>query len=492
MSKSKFLRKVLGAAAAAAVSISLLLPGTLVSAASESAGYSDTSGASDTSGYSDTSGASDTSGYSDTSGASDTSNYSDTSGASDTSGYSDTSGASDTSGYSDTSGAADTSDSNKSESGYIDTGKNGTLTIYYYYAGFGVMEGVSAHVYRIASFDGGANFNVLSPFSELGLDLKDMKSIETAEQWKAIIDPLTIFINENNVAPYASAVSDAEGYAKMGQVETGLYLGISDPIEIDGVRYVYYSLLAPVPGPVMLDEHGNNTWDGTWQNASYDVIAVPKRETTKLDGTPEQYTVYKQWADAGYADQRPSFITVKIYCDGNIFENVTLNSENNWQYSWKYEKGHNFTIEEELNSEDYTATVSQNETSFVIINTKNPEKPENPDNPDNPNNPDNPTKKVKKNKKDTPSVPDSSDDGSSHDGDTLDGNKKDEGNDGGDGASVLGAVRKLIEDLPAVLGARRLPQTGQLWWPIPVLAILGMLLIIAGIRSERRRKKENE
>ncbi len=47
---------------------------------------------------------------------------------------------------------------------------------------------------------------------------------------------------------------------------------------------------------------------------------------------------------------------------------------------------------------------------------------------------------------------------------------------------VLGAVRRLGE-LPAVLGARRLPQTGQLWWPVPVMVILGIVLIVKGVKK---------
>lgn len=35
----------------------------------------------------------------------------------------------------------------------------------------------------------------------------------------------------------------------------------------------------------------------------------------------------------------------------------------------------------------------------------------------------------------------------------------------------------------------RLPQTGQLWWPVPVMAVAGILLLTAGIISK---KKENE
>ena len=47
---------------------------------------------------------------------------------------------------------------------------------------------------------------------------------------------------------------------------------------------------------------------------------------------------------------------------------------------------------------------------------------------------------------------------------------------------VLGAIREL----PAVLGARRLPQTGQLWWPLPLLVIVGIVFIVKGIRKNNK------
>ena len=49
---------------------------------------------------------------------------------------------------------------------------------------------------------------------------------------------------------------------------------------------------------------------------------------------------------------------------------------------------------------------------------------------------------------------------------------------------VLGAIRNL----PEVLGARRLPQTGLLWWPIPLLVIVGVVLIVKGIRKNNKAK----
>ena len=49
--------------------------------------------------------------------------------------------------------------------------------------------------------------------------------------------------------------------------------------------------------------------------------------------------------------------------------------------------------------------------------------------------------------------------------------------------SVLGASRDEIP--PQVLGANRLPQTGQLWWPVPVLCIMGLGLIASGVHRRK-------
>ncbi len=347
--------------------------------------------------------------------------------------------------------------------GYIDTAKKGTLNIYYNFSGYGKMAGVKAHIYRIADVSKEGDFSLVAPFDSTGLSITDMTSISTHEQWKTITDTLSIYVKNNNVQPYAEATSGTDGFANLGEVETGLYYGYSDPVEIEGTRYVYYDVITPVPGPVMLDETGTSDWDGTWTNANYDVIAIPKRESTRVEEDPEEFVVYKQWVDKGKSKDRPKSIKIKIYCDGELFDTVELSSKNNWQYKWKYEKGHNFSVEEIVDSFKYKVDISETETGFIIINTKLDEPPTETPPTDTPT--DTPHTETPPSDSSTPTVNDS--------------------------PGVLGAIRKLAGELPAVLGARRLPQTGQLWWPIPVLAIAGVLLILHGIRSERRRKENN-
>lgn len=37
-----------------------------------------------------------------------------------------------------------------------------------------------------------------------------------------------------------------------------------------------------------------------------------------------------------------------------------------------------------------------------------------------------------------------------------------------------------------------LPQTGQLWWPVPLLAILGVFMLLVGIIRHRRGEYDDE
>lgn len=376
--------------------------------------------------------------------------------------------------------------------GKIDMNRDATLSVYYSFDGssdgdipeYGKMAGVNVKVYKLASISEDGKFTVVAPFDQIGSEITDMYSIADQDKWNSIITDATILVNENNVQPSYSGTSDSEGFAKLGKVDKGLYLGINEPIVLDGIQYKYWDFLSVVPGPNNLDENLGNGWDGTWANAIYDVIAIPKREATKLSGDPEEFQLFKQWKNDD-SSTRPASIKVNIYCDGSLVETITLSSENNWQYKWKSEKGHTYTVEEVMDFSGYTSGVERKDNTFVITNTKTPVNPEEPKQPETPNNPDEPDKPRKTNNPKNPSNPDTPD--------TPDTPKTPDkvdtpSNPPSDDSGVLGAIRKAIDELPEVLGARRLPQTGQLWWPIPILAILGIILIFLGFRSERKRK----
>lgn len=98
---------------------------------------------------------------------------------------------------------------------------------------------------------------------------------------------------------------------------------------------------------------------------------------------------------------------------GQVYDTVTLNSQNNWRHRWSdLDSRYRWTVTEKAVT-DYTVTVTQEGKTFVVTNTYQTPTP---------------------------------------------GKKTD----------------------------TKLPQTGQLWWPVPVLLSVGLLLVLIGVLRRRR------
>lgn len=117
--------------------------------------------------------------------------------------------------------------------------------------------------------------------------------------------------------------------------------------------------------------------------------------------------------------------------------------------------------------------------ALPMVGTATKKTPEPPDTPDKPDTPDTPDKPEEENPN-TPAAP---------------------GPDNPDGW-VLGANGEKIylnPEAPSpdnpnghVMGAHGLPQTGQLNWPIPVLAVTGVVLVAAGIKLKKGTRKDEK
>lgn len=328
----------------------------------------------------------------------------------------------------------------------IDTARQGSMTVTHLSVDEAVLEGVNSHIYRIASIDGSGVYTILDGYGSVITDKDFFNNGYDFDAWKSCVEKLTDYVKTNKIAPYMSGVSNAEGKTYYTGLELGVYLVISDNLVLDKYIHSFVDFVYPVPLLAIDDATGVYGW-------KYDVSASPKK--SRVERTiDEKFTVLKRWSDSGNEDKRPSSISVSIYCDQQLYKKVTLNSSNNWKYSWTYEPGHDWKLVETSTGKNYKASMStsqkDNEYTFVFLNTYSP--PDNP--PETPNTPDTPSETPEEpSTPATPSLPE-----------------------------VLGAIR----DLPEVLGARRLPQTGQLWWPIPILILAGLFLIIKGIRKNSK------
>lgn len=135
--------------------------------------------------------------------------------------------------------------------------------------------------------------------------------------------------------------------------------------------------------------------------------------------------VLKVWRNN---NEKHESVEVQLLRDGVVAEVVSLNDANSWRYSWSgLSVDHEWKVVEKEVPEGYVLQVEKEGDTYILINTFSEEVPE--DKPEQ-----------------------------DPDGDSSNGDEK-------------------------------LPQTGQLWWPVPVLTILGIIFLVLGrvvtMESER-------
>ncbi len=266
-------------------------------------------------------------------------------------------------------------------------------------------------LYQVRTYNGDGTYSTTEGFADIAVDY----DVKEASDMRALCNTLASY-TEGEEAPNADVIKTAaaDGSLEFTDLEPGLYLITGETVHANYQTTVQAPVLTYVPAE---DADGNVT---------YDIDVTMKQEST-TDVT--SYSVYKVWKDDESKD-RPTEIQVQLRCDGKALgDAVTLNSANNWKYTWdELEAGHKYTVTEEKVPSGYTVTITEENAVFTIRNTKTPTTP-----PKTP-----PT---------TPSNP------------------------------------------PKTPGSK-LPQTGQLWWPVPILAVLGLLFFAAGIIKKRNFSEE--
>ena len=96
----------------------------------------------------------------------------------------------------------------------------------------------------------------------------------------------------------------------------------------------------------------------------------------------------KVWEDEGHTKKRPAEITVQLLCDGEVYEEVALNQEINWRYTWdELESGHKWKLVEKDQLENYKVAVTKEGVTFVVTNTYKDDTPATPGTPGTPTSP---------------------------------------------------------------------------------------------------------
>lgn len=324
-------------------------------------------------------------------------------------------------------------------------------------------------IYLVATVDEYGEFTPTDAFAPYYVNI----SGKDDEAWRAQASTLEGYVLLDKIAPTDTGKTDVNGKLHLPtgdkKLVPGLYLVLGDRLKQDGWRYDAAPAFVTLPT--------TDTTTNTWQ---YNVVAAPKHEASQApsdsgstDNNSTKRKVLKIWQDTGHENARPQLITVQLLRDGEIYSTVTLSAKNNWRYTWDNLSDESKWTLVEKATPGYTGTVTKNGITFTVTNTyttnnpDNPNKPDkpdklggpdgpdNPDNPDNPNNPNNPDDPDKPDKPGTP------------------------GDNGTTGGNTPGGTPDNQPDAP------KLPQTGQLWWPVPIMLFAGLLLVLMGLMQRR-------
>lgn len=216
--------------------------------------------------------------------------------------------------------------------------------------GFGDLP---IQIYRVAEAFPDGTFELLEPFSGYPVNIH---GITSQKEWQDVASTLKAYIAADQLSPTRTENTDPQGSVVFRDLPTGLYYVQGILAENHSGTYKFNDFMVYLPTP--LEDEGFN----------YDVEAVPK--CTQF--TPNtHYSVVKLWKDAGSEQDRPKNITVDILKDGQVYETVILNADNNWSYHWTVPQDTSiWTVVEKDVPQGYKVSIGENGTGFVITNTK--------------------------------------------------------------------------------------------------------------------------
>ena len=295
------------------------------------------------------------------------------------------------------------------------------------------VEGMELSLYRVAEYEESGSFILTERFRKYPVSLEQ----KSQEGWQGAADALADYIRRDGITADAVLASGSDRKVCFTDLNRGLYLVLGQTTELqeDGKTQIY----EPQTALIALPEDSKETSEG---KDPYQVTAVLKFEKNDKPGKPEEKEetkihVLKVWKQ-DQEEERPESIVVELLqmdVEGNttVVDRQTLTKENQWSYTWKNLSAQmRWSVSEAEVPKGYTVAVTREGNTVVLTNTaKKPGKLDGEVNP--------PSKRT------------------------------------------TGKTTDKTSD--------KLPQTGQLWWPVLVLLFAGAICLLVG-RVLRDRKEE--
>lgn len=242
-----------------------------------------------------------------------------------------------------------------------DTGKTGVISILDAPDG-NAAGGVLFQVWRVGDVVDG-RLVWLDAFAEYGLKL----DANDSDSFTRLPESLRQYLLRDGVAADLSGTSDGSGQVRFEGLEQGLYLITGGSHERGNTRYHVSPSLVILPYLI-------SGGDGTAQWRA-DVTVKHTTEAIYSGGGYENSTisrkVMKLWNDEGFEDQRPGSVTVQLLRDGEVYRTVELNEANGWKHTWTgLGRNYDWYVVEDGVPDGYAEEIEQQGTTFVITNAR--------------------------------------------------------------------------------------------------------------------------
>lgn len=236
--------------------------------------------------------------------------------------------------------------------GQIDTDNECVLSLSYIDEG-SPIEGTVFNVYKVADVDAYGRLTVTDSFKTYPVEVKD----NSQDDWRVLASTLKGYVLRDGLDSTASGKTNALGDVSYS-LPTGLYLVLGEKSEKEGYVYDAVPFLVLLPG---LDEIKND-WD-------YEISSIVKYSKEVITEEKVECKVIKVWNDEGYEAYRPKEITVDLLKEGKVYDTKILNEANGWTYTWDNldASGEYYVAEKEI--DNYSIAVEKVGNIFTITNT---------------------------------------------------------------------------------------------------------------------------
>lgn len=342
-------------------------------------------------------------------------------------------------------------------------------------------------VYRVGKRGKGNSYNLDGNFKNYKVSVNHSDASEAAKTGLTLENYAVL----DKIKPDFTGVTDKSGVLKFEGLKTGLYIASGTKLKVDTNIYT--------PSVVMFEIHEtiNEGYTGK------DITAYVKMTTTVLKDQDIEfsYTVKNVWENDDKNEQRPNKVKVEIYRDGDLYLEIELSDENNWTHKWDGSPDSDWRVKVDTVPDDYTVIYDSDDTNFAVVNTYNPNIPDNPGFIDPPTTETIFTTVITET---TTDISDGSSAGTDIDGSTTSvpavttvsletsSDKTSTVTVVTENKSTVAQNTTTTKEKSESISGGKLPQTGQLWWPVLLLGGIGVVVISCGIKLRCDGKRDDD